>query len=177
MTDFIDLLEEQLVAAHGRAPRRRPALPPWRTTIVFAGAVAAVVAVVVAVLALASSPSPQPAASPPPTQPPQTTPVHPPPPLRLAVLNGTTTTGVARAVADQLTSVGYDEPMLVTNDPTNPSRARTTIYYQGGRRTDALGVASCLHVARDRVVQMDAAARQVAGSADVAVFVGADWGR
>ena len=78
MTDFIDVLEQQLVAAHRGRERRRFVAVPWRTTIVFAGAVAAAAAVVVAVLAL-SSPAPQPAASPP-TQPPQTTPVTPQPP-------------------------------------------------------------------------------------------------
>jgi hypothetical protein len=176
MTDFIDVLEQQLVAAHRRPERRRFVAVPWRATIVFAGAVAAAAVVVVAVLAL-SSPSPQPAASGPPTQPPQTTPVNPPAPLRLAVLNGTTATGLARAVADELTSVGYGAPKLVTNDPTNQSQTRTTIYYEGGHRTDALGVASCLHVGHDRVVRMDVATRELAGSADVAVVVGADWAR
>jgi LytR cell envelope-related transcriptional attenuator len=175
MTDFIDVLEQQLVSAH-RGRGRRSFVVPWRATIVFAGAVAAVAAVVVAVLAL-SSPSPQPAASSPPTQPPQTTPVHPPAPVRLAVVNGTKITGLARGVADELTSLGYHEPDLVTNDPTNQSRARTTVYYQGGHRADALGVASCLHIGADRVVPMDADARGLAASVDVAVFLGADRAR
>jgi negative regulator of sigma E activity len=172
MTDFIDVLERQLVAAHGR-PQRRFALPPWRATIVFAGAAAVATAVVIAVLAL-SSPSPQPAASSPPTQPPQTTPVTPPPAVRLAVLNGTTTTGLARAVADALTSKGYREPDLVTNDTTNQSRVRTSVYYEAGHRLDAADVASCLGVRSDRVLPMGVGERVVADRADVAVFVGAD---
>ena len=175
MTDFIDVLEQQLVAAHRRPPRRFAPVP-WRPVIVFATAVAAAALVVVAVLAL-SSPSPQPAASSPPTQPPQTTPVHPPPRLSLAVLNGTTTTGLARAVADQLTSLGYDEPNVVTNDATNQSRVRTTVYYESGHRTDALGVASCLHLDADRVAPMDASERALADRAQVAVFIGADRAR
>ena len=77
-----------------------------------------------------SSPAPQPAASSPPTQPPQTTPVTPQPRVSLAVLNGTKITGLARGVADELTSLGYDEPNLVTNDTTNQSRARTTVYFE-----------------------------------------------
>jgi hypothetical protein len=172
MTDFIDVLERQLVAAHGR-PRRRFVLPPWRATIVFAGAAAAAAVVVIAVLAL-SSPAPQPAASSPPTQPAQTTPVNPLPAVRLAVLNGTTTTGVARAVADVLTSKGYREPDLVSNDTTNQSRLRTSIYYRAGHQTDAADVASCLGVRLDRVLPMGAEERAVADRADVAVFVGAD---
>jgi hypothetical protein len=176
MTDFIDVLEQQLVTAHGRPERRRFVAVPWRTTIVFAGAVAAAAVVVIAVLAL-SSPSPQPGASSPPTQPPQTTPVNPPPPVRLAVLNGTRITGLARAVADELTSLGYDEPNVVTNDTTNQSRVRTTVYYEPGHRADALGVASCLHIGSDRVAPVDADARALADRAVVAVFVGADRAR
>jgi LytR cell envelope-related transcriptional attenuator len=174
MTDFIDVLEQQLVTAHRRRGRRLLALP-WRTTIVFAGAVAAAAVVVVAVLAL-SSPAPQPAASPP-TQPPQTTPVTPQALVTVAVLNGTTVTGLARAAADELTSRGYDEPTVVTNDTTNQARARTTVYYEPGHRTDALGVASCLHIDSDRVASMDANARALADRAQVAVFLGADQAR
>ena len=174
MTDFIDVLEQQLVAAH-RGRGSRPFALPWRTTIVFAGAVAAAAAVVVAVLAL-SSPAPQPAASPP-TQPPQTTPVTPQARVSLAVLNATRITGLARAVADELTSLGYDEPNVVTNDTTNQSRVRTTVYYEPGHRADALGVASCLHIGSERVAPMDADARALADRAVVAVFVGADRAR
>jgi hypothetical protein len=176
MTDFIDILEQQLVAAHRRPERRRSFAVPWRATIVFAGAVAAAAVVVIAVLALAS-PSPQPAASSPPTQPPQTTPVTPQPRLTLAVLNGTTTTGLGRVVADELASRGYDEPTVVTNDTTNQSRVRTMVYFEPGHRADALGVASCVHIGSDRVAPMDAKARALADRAVVAVFVGADWGR
>jgi hypothetical protein len=176
MTDFIDVLEQQLVAAHRRPERRRIVTVPWRTTIVFAGAVAAAAVVVIAVLALAS-PSRQPAASSPPTQPPQTTPVTPQPRLSLAVLNGTKITGLARGVADELTSRGYDEPNVVTNDTSNQSRVRTTVFYERGHRTDALGIASCLHFGSDRVAPMDARARALADRAVVAVFVGADWPR
>jgi hypothetical protein len=172
MTDFIDALEQQLVAAHHGRGRRLPVLP-WRTTIVFAGAVAAAAVAVVVVLAL-SSPQQQPAATSPPTQPPQTTPVTPAPAVRLAVINGTTTTGLARAVADVLTSRGYREPDLVTNDTTNQSRVRTTVYYEAGHRTDAADVASCLAIRPDRVLPMGAGERAVADRADVAVFVGAD---
>ena len=176
MTDFIDVLEQQLVAAHGRPERRRLVAFPWRATIVFAGAMAAAAVVVIAVLAL-SSPTPQRAASGPPTQPPQTTPVTPQPRVSVAVLNGTKITGLARGVADELTRRGYDEPNVVTNDTTNQSRVRTTVLYERGHRTDALGIASCLHFGSDRVAPMDAKARALADRAVVAVFVGADWPR
>jgi LytR cell envelope-related transcriptional attenuator len=174
MTDFIDVLEQQLVAAHRGRGRRLFALP-WRTTIVFAGAVAAAIAIVVAVLAL-SSPTPHRAASPP-TQPPQTTPVTPPARVRIAVLNGTTVTGLARAAADELKSKGYDEPNVVTNDVSNQSRPRSLVYYAPGHKADAQGVAGCLNIGLDRVQPMGTeeylqATR--ANRADVAVYVGAD---
>jgi len=172
MTDFIDVLEQQLVAAHAR-PRRRFALPPWRATIVFAGAAAAAAVAVIAVLAL-SSPTQEPASGSPPTQPPQTTPVHPPPRLTVAVLNGTTTTGLARAVADELTSVGYPPPDYVTNDAGNQARRISEVYYEPDHKADAQGVAACLHIRLDRVRPMDADTRAIADRADVAVFVGAD---
>jgi LytR cell envelope-related transcriptional attenuator len=177
MTDFIDVLEQQLVTAHRGRGRRMFAIP-WRTTIVFAGAVAAAAVAVIVVLAL-SSPQPQRAASPP-TQPPQTTPVTPQPRVTLAVLNGTTMTGLARAVADELTSLGYNEPLLVTNDVSNQSRQRTIVYYAPGHRTDAQGVAGCLKLGFDRVRPMGTeeylqAIR--ANRADVAVYVGADRAR
>ena len=47
MTDFIDVLEQQLVAAHRRPERRRFVVVPWRATIVFASAAAAAAVVVV----------------------------------------------------------------------------------------------------------------------------------
>ena len=175
MTDFIDVLEQQLVAAHLRPERRRLVALPWRATIVFAGAVAAAAAVVVAVLAL-SSPAPEPAASQP-TQPPQTTPVTPQPPVRIAVLNGTTVTGLARAAADELKRLGYPEPTVVSNDTTNQTRARTTVYFEGGHRADALGIASCLHIGSDRVVAMGSSERALSDRAQVAVFIGADRAR
>jgi hypothetical protein len=174
MTDFIDVLEQQLVAAHGR-PRRRLALPPWRAAIVFAGAVAAAAVVVVAVLALSSPQAPR--APSPATQPLQTTPVTPPAPVRLAVLNGTTATGLARAVADELTSFGYDEPTVVTNDTTNQSRQVSVVYYEPGHAADGRGVAACLHIGLDRVRPMGPEARALADRADVAIFVGADRAR
>jgi hypothetical protein len=127
---------------------------------------------VVVVLAL-SSPQPHGAASPP-AQRPQTTPVTPQAPVSVAVLNGTNVTGLARAAADELTSRGYDEPDVVTNDTTNQSRALTMVFYERGHRADALGVASCLHIRSDRVVPMEATQRALSDRAQVAVFIGAD---
>ncbi len=66
----------------------------------------------------------------------------------LAVLNGTTVTGLARGAADKLTAKGYNEPNVVTNDPTNQTRAVTQIYFDPKARAAALDVAKILGVRR-----------------------------
>jgi hypothetical protein len=173
MTDFIDVLEQQLLAAHRRPERRRFVAIPWRTTIVFAGAVAAAAVVVLAVLALAS-PSPQPAGSGPPTQPPQTTPVHPPAPSPIAVINGTDVSGLAVSTAESLTNYGYRDVFVVTNDAGGPPTSESGVSYEAGHHDLAQSVAACLEIRPDRVRPMTAHTRSVAGNADVAVLLGAD---
>jgi hypothetical protein len=183
MTDFIDVLEQQLVAAH-RGRGRRLFAVPWRTTVVFAGAVAAAAVAVVLVVAL-SSPEPHRAASPPAHRA-QTKPAdrvaRPPVPLErgrvpLAVLNGTTVTGLARGAADKLTSKGYSEPNVVTNDTTYQTRATTEIYYGAGARAAAVDVAGTLGVRSAHIRPMDANARALGARAKVVVFIGSDWPR
>ena len=92
----------------------------------------------------------------------------------LAVLNGTTVTGLARAAADKLTKKGYNEPNVVTNDTTNQARPTTQVYYEAKARAAALDVAKILGVPTAQVKAMDANARALADRAQVAVFVGAD---
>ncbi len=92
----------------------------------------------------------------------------------LAVLNGTTVTGLARGAADKLTKKGYNEPNVVTNDTTNQARPTTQIYYEAKARAAALDVAKILGVPTAQVKAMDANARALADRAQVAVFVGAD---
>jgi hypothetical protein len=92
----------------------------------------------------------------------------------LAVLNGTTVTGLARGAADKLTARGYNEPNVVTNDTTNQQRGTTEIYFEPKARPAALDVAKILGVKTANVKPMDANARALADRATVAVFVGAD---
>jgi hypothetical protein len=92
----------------------------------------------------------------------------------MAVLNGTTITGLASLVAEELTQRGYDEPQVVSNDTTNQSRKHSEIYYEDGHRTEAMGVADCLHIRFDRVHPMTPEARALADRTDIAVFVGTD---
>jgi LytR cell envelope-related transcriptional attenuator len=171
MNDFIAVLEEQLLTAHReRRPRRRPI--PWRGGAVVLAAAATVAAVVAVVIALAS-PDDHRTASPGPHHAVTTT----PPPVRravtVAVLNGTTVTGLARAAADTLVANGFREG-VVTNDTTDQQRRRTTIYYEPGFKEQAQTAAGCLRAGLDRVLPMTAGARVAADRADVAVFIGAD---
>jgi hypothetical protein len=171
MTDFVDLLEQQLVAAHGRRERF---VPPWRAGIVLVAAAGAAAVIVAVVIGLASPDSQR--AAPPSGQqaPPQTTPVHPVAPTTIAVLNGTTVTGLARQAADKLTANGYDEPNVVTNDTTNQTRKVTEVFYEPGHRNEAYSVADCLDIRLDHVRPMNANARALADRADIAVFIGTD---
>ena len=92
----------------------------------------------------------------------------------LAVLNGTTVTGLARGAADKLTAKGYNEPNVVTNDTTNQQRPTTQVYYEAKARAAALDVAKILGVPATQIKPMDANARALADRAEVAVFVGGD---
>ncbi|HSS58588.1 MAG TPA: LytR C-terminal domain-containing protein, partial [Solirubrobacteraceae bacterium] len=92
----------------------------------------------------------------------------------LAVLNGTTVTGLARGAADKLTAKGYNEPNVVTNDTTNQQRPTTQVYYEAKARAAALDVAKILGVPSTQIKPMDANARALADRAEVAVFVGGD---
>jgi hypothetical protein len=92
----------------------------------------------------------------------------------LAVLNGTTVTGLARGAADKLTAKGYNEPNVVTNDTTNQQRPTTLVYYEAKAHAAALDVAKILGVPTSQIKPMDANARALADRAQVAVFVGGD---
>jgi hypothetical protein len=172
MTDFIAALEAQLVTAHRERRPRRFAVP-WRGGAVLVAA-AATVAVVVAIVVALASPDAHRATTPPAQEPPaHTTPVHPVQPTTVAVLNGTTVTGLARQAASKLIANGFREG-VVTNDTTNQQRRRTTIYYAVGYREQAQTAAGCLHSSLGRILPMDANARAMGDRADVVVFIGAD---
>jgi hypothetical protein len=169
MTDFVDVLEQQLIAAHGR---RQRLVPPWRAGMVLVAAAGAAAIIVVLVVGL-SSPDSQRAATPGQQAPPQTAPVHPVPRTTVAVLNGTTLVGLARTAADKLSANGY-RPILVTNDATNQTRRHSEVFYKDGYRADAYAVADCLGIPSERVHTMTVDVRVLADRADIAVFVGSD---
>jgi hypothetical protein len=96
--------------------------------------------------------------------------------VTVAVLNGTTFTGLARSASDKLTKAGF-KPGVVTNDTTNQTRSATAIFYADGQRRAALDVARLIGIGRDAVQPLDANTRALAGQAHVVVSVGADQAR
>lgn len=93
--------------------------------------------------------------------------------ITVAVLNGTTVTGLAREASTKVTGKGYREG-VVTNDQTNQQHQVTEIFYEPDAKAAALDVAKILGVTAANVKAMDANARVLADRAQVAVFVGAD---
>ncbi len=93
---------------------------------------------------------------------------------QVAVFNGTTVTGLARAAADKLTAAGYKNVSPVTTDTTNQARATTVVYWQSGSRREGVDVAKLIGVSRDALQPMDQNARVLGGGAPVVVIVGAD---
>jgi hypothetical protein len=93
---------------------------------------------------------------------------------QVAVFNGTTVTGLARAAADKLTAAGYKNVSPVTTDTTNQARATTVVYWQSGSRREGVDVARLIGVGRGALQPMDQNARVLGGGAPVVVIVGAD---
>jgi hypothetical protein len=96
--------------------------------------------------------------------------------VTVAVLNGTTFTGLARSASDKLTRAGF-KPGVVTNDTTNQTRSATAIFYAEDQRRAALEVARLIGIGRDAVQPLDRNTSTIAGDADVVVSVGADQAR
>ena len=90
----------------------------------------------------------------------------------VAVLNGTTVPGLARAVADKLLAAGY-KIGTVTNAP-DQQRSATQVAYQQGQERTARQVARTIDVGNDAVVPIDEVTEATAGTdALIVVPVGA----
>jgi hypothetical protein len=97
--------------------------------------------------------------------------------ITVAVLNGTTTQGLATTVASTLTSDGF-LPGTVTN-ASDQARSVTVVSYFGGHEREAQEVAKSLGVPADAVQPIDADTETACGqggtcTATVVVTVGAD---
>ena len=92
---------------------------------------------------------------------------------RVAVFNGTTTSGLARTAADKLSAAGYKQVDPVTTAPDQAVPA-TQVYFDTGARAEGLDVAKALGVDASAVVAMDPNIRALGQNAPVAVVLGAD---
>lgn len=174
MTDepFLDALERELRAAH---PRRRAARRRAAADRVLQAAPAATGLLLVAGVGIAlsgalegegpSSPV-RPAAPPPPTTPGGAALQG----VRVAVLNGTPSTGLARRVGDRLRAAGATLGTLANGpDPRTP---QTLVLHRPGASGAASRVLAV--VGLGRTGSLDAATRRLASEADVVVVAGAD---
>jgi hypothetical protein len=173
MSDFYAQLEQQLVAAGRRRNERsrlRRALAGRGRPVAGAGALVAAIAIA-AVVVVSVAPGQRDAV--------QRSPAAPSAPapsvandlrgIRVAVLNGTTQTGLARVVAAQLESLGAR--IGVVGNAPRQNVAVTAVRYRHGARAKALRVAAALGLAR---VGPERGSTPNAGRAEVIVLVGAD---
>ncbi len=158
-----------------------------RTGAIIGGAVAAVLVAVVLMIALTqgdSSPAKpnelgvvtQPATGSPPASGGTSTSATRPPAVdrratRVAVLNGTTQTGLARTVADEVEKARF----TISGTENNADQAvpATTVSYRDGAQKAAQIVAQTIGIDRSSVQPVDANV-SAAADADVVVIVGAD---
>jgi len=89
----------------------------------------------------------------------------------VAVLNGTSTNGLAHSLSKDLQQSGYAQAAALNGTPSG-SHATTVVEYTNGHRADAQGVASALSVTQ--VQPMEAAVASLAGAAMVVVIAGED---
>jgi hypothetical protein len=89
---------------------------------------------------------------------------------RVAVLNGTVSTGLAGTIADQLTTEGYVRDVVETN--TDQTIQESTVYYADGERATAREVGKVLSI--DNTEPLDPETESLAPEADIVVLAGAD---
>jgi hypothetical protein len=91
----------------------------------------------------------------------------------IAVLNGTTVTGLARQAADKLLAEGYDVPKVT--DAADQAQQASAVAFADGFRGSARQVARIIGIPSSQIVPIDASTRAVAGDqASVVVTMGAD---
>ena len=95
--------------------------------------------------------------------------------MTVAVLNGTTVTGLAKRTADKIKGAGFEVPSDLVADAAEQNRSATIVMFAEGARDEALDVAKVIGVGRDAVDVLDTSARTLTqGRARVVVTVGAD---
>jgi hypothetical protein len=91
--------------------------------------------------------------------------------LNVAVLNGTTTTGLAHHVSEELVGRGYAKATALDGKPPGSNQV-TTVEYTSGHRGDAERVAHSLGLTQAQPIEGTVAS--MASSAAVVVIVGLD---
>jgi hypothetical protein len=91
--------------------------------------------------------------------------------MNVAVLNGTSTNGLAHLVSGELRQNGYSRAAPLTGHPPGANQL-TAVQYASGHRADAQAVARSLGVAQ--VKPIEAGVASLSRSATVVVIVGAD---
>lgn len=89
----------------------------------------------------------------------------------VAVLNGTSTNGLAHSLSKDLQQSGYSQAAALSGTPPG-SHASTVVEYASGHHAEAQGVASALSVTQ--VQPMETAVASLAGAATVVVIAGED---
>jgi hypothetical protein len=90
---------------------------------------------------------------------------------RVAVLNGTGTTGLAHKLSANLQQSGYTQATALSGTPSG-SHSTTIVEYSSGHRADAAHVAQALEVTG--VQPMEPSVSSLSGSATVVVIAGLD---
>ncbi len=165
-------------AADGSGPKYfKQERSTGRTTLLILGGVVLGVAVIVlAVSALKGGGKPSPVAtqSSTPSTLAHTTkpaPASNPSEVNVAVLNGTSTNGLAHHLADDLQQSGYKHAEASTAVPSG-THATTVVEYSSGHRADGQAVAKALDVTQVR--PMEASTASLVSHATVVVVAGAD---
>ena len=151
------------------------------TLLILAGVVVGVAVIVLAVSALKGGSKPSQAVTQSSTPPATVTHTHThtpasatnPSELTVAVLNGTSTNGLAHHLAEDLQQSGYKHAEASSGVPPG-THTSTVIQYRAGHRADGQGVAKALDVTR--VQPMEASTASLAAHATVVVVAGADQG-
>jgi LytR cell envelope-related transcriptional attenuator len=93
--------------------------------------------------------------------------------IRVAVLNGTSTVGLAHHLATSLQQSGYAQAKFLTARPSG-SHPTTIVLYSSDHRADARAVARALGVSAGDVDPLDPGTRALSSSATVVVVAGED---
>lgn len=113
--------------------------------------------------------------APPPSRSAQDEPPRPRSETTVAVLNGTTVTGLAKRTAAKIEGAGFAVPPDLVTDAVEQNRSATIVMFTDGARDEALEVAKVIGVGRDAVDMLDTSTRTLTqGRARVVVTVGAD---